>query len=195
MVRRYTPAPQCFGIGACLFAIGLALAVSLRCKHLLPACPVTAIVPMGPIGVCRVQYTYEVDSVTYADSLEISECANDGGSNHTLSVCYDDLNPARHDAAIDVHQLNPNAYVGMLWLMSFGIALISMSACVACTIWNNAEPDAHPHEYASVTPMVPIAPMVPMQALPVSSFLAAPTPTPPKLQRSDSAMMMEAGGR
>ena len=79
---EYTPAPQCFGFGFVVFALFLTFALTLRCRVLLPTCPVTAIVPRGPIGTCR----NEVASATYAGSMEIVERCVDDGANHTVAV-------------------------------------------------------------------------------------------------------------
>jgi hypothetical protein len=162
---EYTPAPQCFGFGFVVFALFLTFALTLRCRVLLPTCPVTAIVPMGPIGTCRIEYTYEVASATYAGSMEIDERCVDDGAKHTVSVCYDDRRPSRHDVSVDAGTLSPGRRVAMLLCMSVGIAIMAFSACAAGEIWRrNRNVAAAQHRYVGVgaagtSPMLAMLPL------------------------------------
>ena len=179
----YTPAPQCFVLGAAMFMMALASVLTIRCKHLLPACPVTSIVPTGPIGVCRVSYTYEVASTTYADSMEIDSCMYNeaaDGANRTVSICYDTHNAARHEASTDAALLRPEEYFLAMCIMSVGFAIAAMSCCG--NMWKRALDDeaaAQQHRYASVSMAVVHHP----------DATATETEPQQKLRRSDSAMM------
>ena len=183
----YTPAPQCFGIGVAMFALALASVLTIRCKHVLPACTVTSIVPMGPIGVCRVSYTYEVASTTYADSMEIDSCTYaDSGVNHTVSVCYDTHNPARHEASTNAALLRPGQYILAMFIMSAGIAIAALSACCFGNMWKRAMDDAaaaqQSHRYASVS-------MAAVVHHPDAAATDESRQPKIELRRSDSAML------
>ena len=130
-----TPAPQCFLLGAFIFGFGMFFAATTTCKRVLPACPVTSIAPLGPIGRSRVEFTYEVSAVTYTGSLDVDVQVDVHETvNRTVAVCYDSWDPARHIAAIDEDGLDGD-YGGSLAVMWVGVAILAMAsmfAIIAC---------------------------------------------------------------
>ena len=187
-MNYYVPAPQFFIVGAAMWSLGIFFALTLTCKRVLPACPVTSIAPLGPIGLCRVDYTYLVDESTYSGWMEMkAQCSPTGGDgvNHTVAVCYDTRNPSRHIASTDEDKLRP-AYTLLFTISWFGCALMVVSLMIAFVMFmeqrsrGSAAPPivqaVHRHREVEAVPLMTAdEPPVPDQQ-----------PPPQKLQRSDS---------
>ena len=197
-MNDYVPAPQFFIVGAAMWSLDLFFALTLTCKRVLPACPVTSIAPLGPIGLCRVDYTYLVDESTYSGWMEVKaqQCplaGGEGGVNHTVAVCYDTRNPSRHQASTDEDKLSPGAYTAFLTLSWFGFVMMVVSLMIAYVMFMDNFTRSR-RESAS-PPIVQVNRHREVEAVPLLMRMAAeeepPVPEqqpPQKLQRSDSAM-------
>ena len=129
---NFTPVPQIFALFAVMFTLSLVAVLTAKCLLLLPVCPVTSIVPLGPIGLCRVDYVYTAGSTTYGGSMVLGgpngpACPAINGYNHTVSVCYDTRHPARHEVSTDASYVSPHRYFAALtfvWISSMCMALL-----------------------------------------------------------------------
>ncbi len=173
--EAFGPLPLCFFLGLLMFSFGAISAAYIHCHRLLPECPVTSIVPLGPIGTCRVNYAYDVLSDHYVGSLVLHDCPKADAVNHTIAVCYDDRNPSLHEASLDADLLFVSEYTRMRVLMWIGAAVIAMASGLILCVCCEQKGSHHPIEVPSA---------------------GTPTPTPsgleltPKLVRSDSAMVL-----
>ena len=113
-----------FACGLFFVIVAVASILGGKCNRLIPDCPVTSITALGPIGLCRADYTYEVDGTSYAGSQEIACQPN---NNNTIAVCYDRHRPWRHKSSTDWHGagLYPEQYDIDIGGFFFGIALLS----------------------------------------------------------------------
>ena len=172
--EAFGPLPLCFFLGLLMFSFGAISAAYIHCHRLLPECPVTSIVPLGPIGTCRVNYAYDVLSDHYAGSLVLKhDCPKADGVNHTVAVCYDDRNPSLHEASTDADLLFVSGYTHMRVLMWIGAAVIAMaSGLILCVCYEQ-------RGRQRIRPPTPT---------PAGLELTA-VDRPPKLVRSDSAMI------
>ena len=168
---EFSSAPQCFLLGAIIFGLGMFFVATSTCKRVLPACPVTSIVPLGPIGRSRVEFTYEVSAVTYTGSLDVDVQVDDNDKvNRTVAVCYDSWDPARHLAAIDEDGLDGD-YGGSLAVMWVGVAILAIASMIALIACINLRERRHQRSAAIAAQSAGI------EVAPVC-----------RMQRSDSAM-------
>ena len=178
----YGPLPFCVFLGLILLLFGAISGAYIQCRRLLPECPVTSIVPLGPIGTCRVNYAYDVLSDRYVGSLVLKQgCPEADGFNHTIAVCYDDRDPSLHEASIDADLLFASGYTHMRVVMWIGAAVVAVAACAILCI-------CHGSSSRSRSP----APTAAASGLELSvQPTAAAVDTPNKLVRSDSAMIAQ----
>ncbi len=173
-----SPLPGCLALGLILFSVGLISGACIRCRVLLPECPVTSVVRLAPIGTCRISYAYDVLSDHYVGSLDLRDrsCPEADGVNHTVAVCYDDRDPSVHVASIYADSLSPSGYTGARVFMWIGAAMVGLAAGQIIALFvHGASTDAPPVP-------IPAGPPQPQPQGPLES-------RPPKLHRSDSAMI------